>query len=87
MLASHRAKRSHRFIGNRLQAALLREALSLVEQGVATPQDVDIVIKNSIGRRWAVAGVFEVFEIAGWDLLLDICRQIQPGLNCRRRRR
>ena len=70
------------FIGNRLQAALLREALALVEQGVATPQDVDIVIKNSIGRRWAFAGVFEIFEIAGWDLLLDICKQVQPEL-CR----
>ncbi len=68
------------FIGNRLQIAVLREALSLVEQGVATPQDIDIVMKNSIGRRWAFAGVFEVFEIAGWDLLLDICQQIQPDL-------
>jgi 3-hydroxybutyryl-CoA dehydrogenase len=66
------------FIGNRLQVALLREALSIVQQGIASPQDVDIVIKNSIGRRWAFAGIFEVFEIAGWDLLLEICRQVQP---------
>jgi 3-hydroxybutyryl-CoA dehydrogenase len=72
------------FIGNRLQIALLREALSLVEKGVATPQDIDIVIKNSIGRRWAFAGVFEVFEVAGWDLLLDICHQIQPELESSR---
>lgn len=60
------------FIVNRIQAAVLREALWLVEQGIATPQDVDTVIKSSIGRRWAVAGVFEVFEIAGWDLILNV---------------
>ena len=60
------------FIGNRIQGAVLREALWLVEQGIATPQGIDTVIKSSIGRRWAVAGVFEVFEIAGWDLILNV---------------
>ena len=68
------------FILNRLQVALLREALWLVENGVATPQDVDVGIKSSIGRRWAVAGIFEIFEIAGWDLLMAIASGIQPHL-------
>ena len=68
------------FIGNRLQAALFREALSLVESGVATPQDVDMVIKSSFGRRLAAAGVFEVWEIAGWDLALAILENLVPDL-------
>jgi 3-hydroxybutyryl-CoA dehydrogenase len=68
------------FIGNRIQAAVLREALSLVEQGVATPQDVDRVIRNSIGRRWSVAGVFEIAEAAGLDLKLKIMEQLVPAI-------
>jgi 3-hydroxybutyryl-CoA dehydrogenase len=68
------------FILNRLQGALLREALWLVEQGVASPQDIDIAIRNSIGRRWAVAGVFEIFELAGWDLLASIASGLFPHL-------
>ena len=69
------------FIGNRLQIALLREALYLVEQGVASPQDVDGVIKNSFGRRLSTAGVFEVFELAGWDLLQEISRNLLPEIS------
>lgn len=69
------------FILNRLQAALFREALWLVENGVATAQDVDFGIKNSIGRRWAVAGVFEVLELAGLDLASEIGRLLFPHLS------
>ena len=68
------------FVLNRLQGALLREALWLVEHDVASPQDVDVAIKNSIGRRWAVAGIFEIFEIAGWDLLLAVAEGLLPHL-------
>lgn len=69
------------FILNRLQAALLREALWLVENGVASPQEVDAGIRNSIGRRWAVAGVFEIFDLAGWDLLLNMVSELQAHLS------
>ncbi|HKA54573.1 MAG TPA: 3-hydroxyacyl-CoA dehydrogenase family protein [Candidatus Binatia bacterium] len=68
------------FILNRLQGALLREALWLVQNGVASPQDIDTALKNSIGRRWAVAGVFEIFELAGWDLLNAIAAGLFPHL-------
>ncbi len=68
------------FIGNRFQAALLREALWLVQRGVATPQDIDTVIKTSIGRRWAVAGVFEVFDLGGWDVVSSAASAITPHL-------
>ena len=68
------------FIGNRLQFALLRECLSLVENGVATPEDIDAVVKNSFGRRLAVAGPFEVFDAAGWDTILAILTELAPDL-------
>ena len=69
------------FIGNRLQAALIREALSLVEQGVATPQDVDTVVKNGFGRRLSCAGPFEIFDIAGWDLVEAVVSQLFPEID------
>ena len=69
------------FIANRLQVAMLREALHLVDEGVARPQDVDTVIKSSIGRRWAVAGVFEVSEAAGWDILAAVAGGLLPHID------
>ena len=69
------------FVANRLQMALTREALSLVQRGIVSPQDVDTIIKNGIGRRWAVAGVFEVWELAGWDLISDMASWLYPDLD------
>lgn len=68
------------FISVRLQSALLREALSLIENGAATAADIDIVIKTSLGRRWAVAGIFEVLDLAGWDVVSNISRWLFPKL-------
>ena len=68
------------FVGNRLQMALFREAVSIVEKGIATPQDVDTVVKNSFGRRYAAAGPFEVWGLAGWDLILAIAQYLIPDL-------
>ena len=71
-------KESLGFIGNRMQFALLREAISVVEQGIATPEDVDEVVKTSFGRRLAVAGPFEVFDLAGWDTISHIIDELFP---------
>jgi 3-hydroxybutyryl-CoA dehydrogenase len=68
------------FIGVRLQVALLREAASLVQNGVASAQDVDTVIKNSFGRRLALAGVFEVSDLAGWDIVASVNANLLPKL-------
>lgn len=57
------------FVGNRLQAALAREARALADAGVATPGDIDAVVEYGFGRRLAVAGPFEVWELIGWDLV------------------
>ncbi|MEZ4500331.1 MAG: 3-hydroxyacyl-CoA dehydrogenase family protein [Thermomicrobiales bacterium] len=69
------------FIGNRLQLALFREAVALVSEGVCSIEDVDTVIHSSIGRRWSVAGVFEVFDLAGLDTLLAVTRALFPDLS------
>jgi ketoreductase RED1 len=53
------------FVGNRLQNALSREAVYLVEQGVITPEDLDTVVTNSLGVRWATAGPFLASHLGG----------------------
>ncbi|MEU7479654.1 3-hydroxyacyl-CoA dehydrogenase NAD-binding domain-containing protein [Lentzea sp. NPDC042327] len=53
------------FVGNRLQAALSREAAYLVEQGVVTPQDLDTVVTSSLGIRWATVGPFLGAHLGG----------------------
>ncbi|MEU0582925.1 3-hydroxyacyl-CoA dehydrogenase NAD-binding domain-containing protein [Streptomyces sp. NPDC006132] len=53
------------FVGNRLQNALSREAVHLVEQGVVTPEDLDTVMTNSLGLRWATVGPFLGAHLGG----------------------
>jgi 3-hydroxybutyryl-CoA dehydrogenase len=71
------------FIGNRLQFALLREALALVESGVATAEDVDTVVRTGFGRRLPITGVLRTADLAGLDTLLAICRVLFPELDRR----
>lgn len=68
------------FVANRLQFALQREALYLVEQGIASAQDVDIAVRDGFGRRLAFAGPFEIAEPIGWDLELQIQKHLLPHL-------
>ena len=68
------------FIANRIQAAVWREILTLVEVGVATPEDVDVVITMSVGRRWSVAGPFETTDLAGLDVIQAILAELLPSL-------
>ena len=75
------SKESLGFIGNRMQFALLREAISIVSNGIATPQEVDEVVKYSFGRRLALAGPFEVFDAAGWDTITSIANELFPDLD------
>ena len=51
------------FVFNRLQGALLREAYCLVRDGVAGVDDVDRVVRDGLGRRWAVIGPFETADL------------------------
>jgi 3-hydroxybutyryl-CoA dehydrogenase len=64
------------FIGNRLQHALWREAISLVENGICSAQAVDDVVKASFGRRLAVLGPLENADLVGLELTQDIHKQV-----------
>jgi 3-hydroxybutyryl-CoA dehydrogenase len=57
------------FIGPRLQALLMNEAVRLVEEGVATPEDVDRAFKAGMGFRYAQIGIFEFIDWGGVDIL------------------
>jgi 3-hydroxybutyryl-CoA dehydrogenase len=60
------------FVGNRMQSAMWREAISLVENGVCDAETVDLVVKNSFGRRLSVLGPLENADLVGTDLTLNI---------------
>ena len=68
------------FVGNRLQHALWREAISLIENGVCDADTIDLVVKNSFGRRLAVLGPIENADLIGTDLTLDIQNQVLAHL-------
>lgn len=68
------------FIGNRLQHALWREAISLVENGICSAETVDDVVKASFGRRLAVLGPLENADLVGIELTQDIHRQVLHDL-------
>jgi 3-hydroxybutyryl-CoA dehydrogenase len=71
------------FVGNRLQHALWREAVSLVERGICDAETVDTVIKASFGRRLAVLGPLENADLVGTDLTLAIHRTVLPDIESR----
>jgi 3-hydroxybutyryl-CoA dehydrogenase len=71
------------FVGNRLQHALWREAVALVEEGICDAETVDTVIKAAFGRRLAVLGPLENADLVGTDLTLAIHRTVLPEINSR----
>jgi 3-hydroxybutyryl-CoA dehydrogenase len=70
------------FIGNRLQHALWREALFLVQSGVCDAQTIDTVVKQSFGLRSPVLGPMENADLVGLELVQAIHDLIFPTLNC-----
>lgn len=68
------------FIANRLQHALYREAVYMVEQGITTPQDIDTALKYSFIPRYTSIGIFEHFDYAGLDMIVSIEDYLFPTL-------
>ncbi|WP_298986433.1 3-hydroxyacyl-CoA dehydrogenase family protein [uncultured Roseibium sp.] len=71
------------FIGNRLQHAMWREAIYLVESGVCTAEAVDKVVNASFGRRLSVLGPLANADLVGTDLTLDIHENVLADLDNR----
>ncbi len=69
------------FLANRIQHALMREALSLIEAGIATAEDVDLAVRYSFGFRYAAAGPILQKEISGWDTQCSAATAIYPSLS------
>jgi 3-hydroxybutyryl-CoA dehydrogenase len=69
------------FIANRLQSALLREAIALVEHGVCSMEDLDAVVSLGFGRRLGIFGPFAVHDMAGLDVWHAIATNLYPEIS------
>lgn len=69
------------FLANRIQHALMREAMALIDSGIATPADVDTAVRYSFGFRYAAAGPVLQKEISGWDSMARAAAEIYPSLS------
>lgn len=67
-------------LGNRLQSALIREALHIVQEGIADVEDVDLAVKCGFGLRTPVYGVFEHMDIVGFDIAAAIADYVSRDL-------
>ena len=68
------------FVLNRLQQAILRESLHIVEQGIASPEAIDDVMKYALGFRYACFGPFETCDLGGLDIHYNISTYTWPDL-------
>jgi len=69
------------FVGNRIQHAMMREALYLIEDGVATPEDVDLAVRYGFGFRFIACGPILQKEMSGWDTNLKASSALYPHLH------
>jgi 3-hydroxybutyryl-CoA dehydrogenase len=74
------AKEIPGFIGNRLQYAVLREALAIVRSGAATAEAVDTAMRASLGPRYSVVGPIESADLGGLDTFFTIASYLMPLL-------
>lgn len=68
------------FVANRIQFAMFREAASVVADGVATPEQVDRVVRSSFGFRLPFYGPFEIADMAGLDVYAGAYAALERGL-------
>lgn len=68
------------FVGNRLQHALMREALWLVANGVTTPEGIDTAVRFGFGFRYIACGPMMQKELSGWDTNLFAGTSVYPHL-------
>jgi len=69
------------FVGNRLQHALMREALYLVANGVTTPEGIDTAVRYGFGFRYVACGPMMQKEMSGWDTNYYAGSSVYPHLH------
>jgi 3-hydroxybutyryl-CoA dehydrogenase len=69
------------FVWNRLQFALLREAMWLVDNGAASPETVDLVVREGLARRWRHTGPFEAVALGGTETWSRVGANLLPQLS------
>lgn len=75
------------FVMNRLQAAVVNEAMRLAAEGVMTPDDIDATMRYSIGMRWSFMGPFETMDLNAPIGFKDYCERygaVLAGLDANR---
>jgi 3-hydroxybutyryl-CoA dehydrogenase len=68
------------FVANRIQNALFLEALRCVEEGLASPQEVDEVVRSCFGFRLPFFGPFQIADMAGLDVYISVLETLKEGL-------
>jgi 3-hydroxybutyryl-CoA dehydrogenase len=68
------------FLVNRIQVAVMREVWDLLEQDVASPEDIDTAVRSSIGFRLAAVGPLEVHDFGGLDIQTTVYRNLAPEI-------
>jgi 3-hydroxybutyryl-CoA dehydrogenase len=69
------------FLGNRIQMAVFRESLALLEQGVASAEDIDRVVRYGFGMRLPFVGPLEVMDLAGHDMGIQVMDNLMPEIS------
>ncbi len=62
------------FIVNRIQNQISLAVLEILEKGWATPKEIDLAVKSSLGIRLPIVGVVQTYDFTGLDLVLDIMK-------------
>lgn len=68
------------FLVNRIAQAMFRECIYMVENGVASPGDIDEAVKYAVGIRYASIGLLEYFDDVGFSLEANIADNVYPSL-------
>lgn len=68
------------FVGNRIQLVVLREAFHIIDEGIASPEAVDDIVKYSLGRRWNLVGPVASADLGGLDVFKNISSYLYADL-------
>ncbi len=69
------------FVWNRMQMALLREAVWIVEHGVASPEAVDEIVRDGLARRWRHTGPFQTAALGGAETFERVAANLWPEIS------